>query len=133
MKARRGSANLPRTRRRVQTAEFLDAEVLTVLLVGELCHRTREQAWLRQVRSSYHVLSPRLLEASRFSRRAERLREVLRKFREAVLYWADADLEPLRVLDTFPLPSCACYRVRQSSLPIPSACFGFHDRELQFF
>jgi hypothetical protein len=32
--------------------------VLTVLLIGELCHSRRERAWLRQVRASYGALFP---------------------------------------------------------------------------
>src|SRR4051812_18290885 len=108
MKQRFGTSNAPRAHRGPTPAEFSDAEVLTVLLVGELAHCRRERAWLRQVRASYPALFPRLPEDSRFSRRAERCRELLRQFRETLLGWADADLEPLRLLDTFPMPLCAC-------------------------
>jgi hypothetical protein len=44
-----GSSNLPRE---TQAPDFTDSEVLTVMLVGELCHAPREEAWLRQVRAS---------------------------------------------------------------------------------
>ena len=124
MHVRFGSSNAPRRHRGPRPEEFSDAELLTVLLVGELCHCPRERAWLRQVRRSYRALFPHLPEDSRFARRAEQGRELLRHFREAVLCWADADLEPLRILDTFPLPLCACYRIRQSSLPLTQATFG---------
>jgi hypothetical protein len=133
MKARFGSSNSPRARRGPRADEFADAEVLTLLLVGELCHCRRERAWLRQVRASYRSLFPKLPEDSRFSRRAERVRELLRQFREAVLFGADADLEPGRILDPFPMPLCACYRIRQSRLPITSATFGYNDRKRQYF
>ena len=52
---------------------------------------------------------------------------------DAALFWADADSEPLRILDTFPMPLCACYRIRQSSLPIRSATFGYNDAKRQFY
>jgi hypothetical protein len=133
MKQRFGTSNAPRSHRGPTPAEFSDAEVLTVLLVGELAHCPRERAWLRQVRASYHPLFPKLPEDSRFSRRAARCRELLRQFRELLLFWADADLEPLRLLDTFPMPLCACYRIRQSSLPIGSATFGYNDAKRQFY
>jgi Transposase DDE domain len=133
MKARYGSANAPRKRRGPRLDEFSDAEVLTVLLVGELCHCWRERAWLRQVRASYGRLFPSLPEDSRFSRRAERVRELLRHLRAAILGWADADLEPLRLLDSFPLPLCACYRLGQSSLPVSGATFGRNASKKQFF
>jgi len=44
-----GSSNLPRE---TQVPQFTDAEVLTLLLVGELCQAPRERGWIRQVRAS---------------------------------------------------------------------------------
>jgi hypothetical protein len=133
MCARFGRANAPRARRGPRATEFSDAEVLTVLLVGELCHCRRERAWLRQVRASDGALFPALPTDGQFSRRAERVRELLRGLRRTLLFWADADLEPLRLLDSFPLPLCACYRIRQSSLPISGATFGYNAAKKQFF
>ncbi len=133
MKSRFASSNAPRLRRGPRPDEFSDAEVITVLLVGEMCHCRRERAWLRQVRASYRSLFPHLPEDSRFARRAEQVRELLRQFREAILRYADADLEPLRSLDTFPMPLCACYRIRQSRLPIGSATFGNNYRKRQYY
>jgi len=133
MHSRFGSSNTPRRRRRPRPDEFSDAEVLTVLLVAELCHCRRERAWLRQVRASYRSLFPALPEESRFARRAERVRDLLRSLRQALLFWADADLEPLRLFDSFPLPLCACYRLGQSSLPISGATFGRNDAKKLFF
>src|SRR5207302_2221844 len=49
--------------------EFTDAELLTVLRVGELCH------WLRPVRASYQALFPALPTDGQFSRRAQGVRE----------------------------------------------------------
>ncbi len=133
MHARFGSANAPRARRGPSDAEFSDAEVLTVLLVGELCHCHRERAWLRQVRASYHPLFPALPTDGQFSRRAQAVPALLRRLRRTILFWADADLEPLRLLDSFPLPLCACYRISQSSLPISGATFGYNASKKQFF
>jgi hypothetical protein len=131
--ARFGSSNAPRRRRGPRCDEFADAEVLTVLLVGELCHCRRERAWLRQVRASYRRLFPALPEDSRFARRAELVRDLLRQLRRAILFWADADLDPLRLFDSFPLPLCACYRIRQSRLPISGASFGYCAAKKQFY
>jgi hypothetical protein len=131
--ARFGSANAPRARRGPGDGEFSAAEVLTVLLVQELCHCRRERAWLRQVRASYRSLFPALPTDGQFSRRAEGVQDLLRHLRQALLFWADADLEPLRLLDSFPLPLCACYRIRQSSLPISGATFGYNAAKKQFF
>jgi hypothetical protein len=133
MHAHYGGANAPRARRGPGEGEFSDAEVLTVLLVGELCHCRREHAWLRQVRASYHALFPALPTDGQFSRRAEAVQLLLRALRRTVLFWADADLEPLRLLDSFPLPLCACYRIRQSTLPISGATFGYNASKKQYF
>jgi DDE family transposase len=133
MQRRFGSSNAPRARRGPSDGEFSDAEVLAVLLVGELCHCRREHAWLRQVRASYHPLFPALPTDGQFSRRAQAVQPLLRALRRTILFWADADLEPLRLLDSFPLPLCACYRIRQSTLPISGATFGYNASKKQYF
>jgi hypothetical protein len=137
MKQRFHNSNAPRKRRGPKKGEITDSEVLTVLLVGELCHAPRESAWLRQVRASYKPLFPVLPSDGRFSRRAQAVRPLLRDLRRSVLFWADADLEPLRLLDSFPLPLCACYRIRQSSQPwmqpVSGAEFGYNSSKKQFY
>ena len=133
MIARYGSSNAPRRRRGPTPEQFSDAEVLTVLIVGELCQCPRERAWLRQVRASYRGLFPRLPEDSRFSRRAEFVRMLLPCLRRAILAWADADLEPFRILDSFPMPLCACYRIHQSSLPISGSTFGYNSSKRCYY
>jgi len=133
MKSLYHNSNQPRQQRGPRPGEFSDSETLTILLVGELCQCPRERAWLRQVRSSYRHLFPALPEDSRFNRRAQMVRHLLRALRDSVLCWADADLEPLRLLDTFPMPLCACYRIRQSTLPIDDATFGYNRSKTQYF
>jgi Transposase DDE domain len=133
MKSRFGQSNAPRKHRGPRADEFADSEVLTIVLVGELCQVPRERAWLRQVRASYHALFPHLPQDSRFCRRAQAVRELLRHLRAAILFWADVDTEPLRLLDTFPMPLCACYRIRQSSLPITGSTFGYNASKQEYF
>lgn len=127
------SSNLPRKRRGPRADEFADSEALTIILVGELCQVKREHAWLRQVRASYGRLFPHLPEDSRFARRAQYLRETLRHLRQAILFWADADQELVRLLDSFPMPLCACYRIRQSSQPISGSGFAYNSSKRQFY
>ncbi len=137
MKQRFSSSNAPRRRRGPKQGELTDSEVLTVQLVGELCQCHRESAWLRQVRGSYRHLFPALPSDGRFSRRAKNVRGLLRDLRKSILFWADADLEPVRLLDSFPMPLCACYRIRQSTQPwmqpISGAEFGYNSSKKQFF
>lgn len=133
MHARFGGSNLPRKRRGPRADEFADSEVLTVLLVGELCQVKRERAWLRQVRACYLGLFPRLPEDSRFARRAAGVRHLLRRFRATLLAWANQDVQPLRLLDSFPMPLCACYRIRQSSMPISGSSFGYNSSKRCYY
>jgi len=126
------ASNLPRRRGPAPPA-FADSEVLTVVLVGELCQVKRERAWLRQVRGSYRALFPHLPEDSRFSRRAVALREVLRHFRQSLLCWAGEDVQPVRLLDSFPMPLCACYRIRQSNQPISGSSFAYNSSKCAYY
>ncbi len=119
-----GASNAPRRRRGPTQQEFADSEVLTLLLVGELCQVKRERAWLRQVRANHLALFPQLPEDSRFSRRAQVVRHLLRHFRASILSWAGEEVQTLRILDSFPMPLCACYRIRQSTQPISGSSFG---------
>jgi hypothetical protein len=128
-----GSSNRPRKRRGPKADEFADSEVLTVVLVGELCQVKRERARLRQVRASYGPLFPHLPEDSRFSRRAQQVRQLLRQLRQAILFWADADQELVRLVDSFPMPLCACYRIGQSSQPISGSGFAYNASKRQFY
>lgn len=128
-----GDCNVPRRGRGPRPNEFSDSETLTVLLVGQLCQVKRERAWLRQVRASYRHLFPHLPEDSRFSRRAEGVRELLRLFRRSVLCWAGEDAHPVRLLDSFPMPLCACYRIRQSSQPISGSSFGYNSSKKEYY
>lgn len=133
MHQRFGSSNAKRKRRGPRNAEFADSEVLTILLVGELCQVKRERAWLRQVCANHRSLFPKLPEDSRFSRRAEAVRELLRTFRKSLLGWVGEDVHPVRILDSFPMPLCANYRIRQSSMPISGSSFGYNSRKKEYF
>lgn len=133
MHQRFGSSNAQRKRRGPRPEEFADSEVLTLLLVGELCQVKRERAWLRQVRANHLALFPKLPEDSRFSRRAERVRELLRQLRAAILGWVGEDVTPVRLLDSFPMPLCACYRIGQSSMPISGSSFGYNSSKKEYF
>lgn len=128
-----GASNAPRRRRGPTAKEFADSEVLTLLLVGELCQVKRERAWLRQVRANSLCLFPYLPEDSRFSRRAQAVRPLLRHLRASILCWAGEDVAPLRILDSFPMSLCACYRIRQSTQPISGSSFGYNSSKREYY
>jgi hypothetical protein len=74
-----------------------------------------------------------LPEESRFARRAQAVRNLFRPLRQAVLFWADVDCEPVRLFDSFPMPLCACYRIRQSSQPISGSSFGYNSSKRTYY
>jgi hypothetical protein len=76
---------------------------------------------------------PRLPENSRFARRALAVQELLPALRASVLYGAGEDGQPVRLLDSFPMPLCACYRIRQSSLPISGSSFAYHSSKQEYY
>jgi hypothetical protein len=119
--------------RKTQQPEFADSEVITILLVGELCQSPRERSWVRQIHASYTHLFPLMPEGSWFSRRAEQVVPLVTAFRKQVLHWADADLSPTRILDSFPLPLCANYRVFQSTIPISGETFGYCASKKEYY
>jgi Transposase DDE domain len=125
-----GSGNLPRE---TQVPEFTDSEVISIILVGELCHAPREQGWLRQVKASYLHLFPKLPERSRFCRRAQKVVPALIAFRRLVIHWADADIKPIRLLDSLPLPLCSNWRVCQSSHPISGSSWGYCSSKKSYY
>ena len=131
MHQRYQSSNLPRQAGPPPTCT--DSELLTITLVGELCGVARERAWLRQVRASHRALFPQLPEDSRYARRLQHLRHALRAFREQLLRWADADLDPHRILDSYPLSLCACYRIRGSNQPVEGSSFGYCASKREFY
>lgn len=133
MKMRFGSSNMPRSHRGPGPDDFTDSDAMTVLLVGELCHCLRERAWLRQMRANHLSLFKNLPEDSRFSRSAQMVRTLLTAMRRAILCWADVDIQPIRILDGFPMPLCACYRIRQSTLPISGGGFGRNSSKKIWF
>ena len=61
------------------------------------------------------------------------VREALRWFREALLSWADTDVEPARLLDSFPMLLCACYRIRQSGQPICESGFAYNSSKREYY
>ncbi len=132
MYQRYGASNQPR-RRGPKPDRFADSEVLTVVLVGELCQVKRERAWLRQVRASYGKLFPHLPEDSRFARRATAVRALLPALRASLLCWAGEDVQPVRILDSFPMPLCACYRIRQSTMPISGSSFAYNSSKCEYY
>ena len=133
MHARFGGSNAPRKRRGPRPDEFADSETLTILLVGELCQVRRERAWLRQVRANHRDLFPYLPHDSRFCRRAQAVRELLRPLRASLLSWAGEDVQPLRLLDSFPMPLCACYRIRQSNQPVSGSSFAYNSSKKEYY
>ncbi len=44
-----------------------------------------------------------------------------------------AALIPVRLFDSFPMPRCACYRIRQSGQPIAGSGFAFNSSKQEYY
>lgn len=80
-----------------------DSELLTMVLVGEMCGWDIETEMLRHWRA-YPQLFPHVPEQSRFNRRRRNLALTLNLVRQALLRKLDLAADPACVIDSLPVP-----------------------------
>lgn len=77
-----------------------DAEVITIILVGQLKQMPSERAWYHEVQTTWRYLFPTLNERSRFVRRRLALGGLINRFRAKLIEWLGLDMEPDRLIDS---------------------------------
>ena len=100
---------------------------------AQFVREARRAQFVREARRAQFVREARRAQFVREARRAQFVREARRWFRQAVLSWADADREPVRLGDSFPMPLRARWRVFQSSPPISGSGFAFNSSKEEFY
>ena len=100
---------------------FTDAEVITIALVGELSSYNSERAWWRHVHKNYRHLFPHLCCRTRYGRRLRRLKLVMERIRQQLLYQLDVFCDRTRLVDSFPLRLLRLPRLSGSSCPFEYA------------
>jgi len=96
---------------------FTDSEVLTLALVQELAGYESQHAWWEYVNKNYRYLFPKLCDRTRYGRRLRRLRTGLELLRRQFVFLTGADLNQLRVVDSFPISLCHLRRLSGSTRP----------------
>lgn len=96
---------------------FSDSEVITIALVGELFGCDAHKPWLNFVRKNFLPLFPHLLDRTRFAKRLARLQPAMEILRRQLLFLLNADLEPYRIIDSFPIVLCHLKRLSSSTCP----------------
>ena len=96
---------------------FTDAEVITIVLVGQLAGGNSQGAWYRYVRKNYLTLLPNLCSRTRFSRREARLHHLICYFQQNLCYLLAASDSQEFLVDSFPIEICNIQRLSSSSQP----------------
>jgi Transposase DDE domain len=80
-----------------------DAEIITIVIVGELFGMDVEIRWYTLVKQAYLNLFPNLNERSRFNRRRRDLCQVINLLRAKLLEILLDPNDPYRIIDSFPV------------------------------
>jgi hypothetical protein len=114
--------------------EFLDSEVMTVMLMQEFIPYPSETQYIAFIRANYLALFPKLVSQSQFNRRARNLRLLVEKLRQ---YWLQRKAwhdQHCFLLDTKPVPVLSYKRNKQQSDFLGSADYGHcASRNLNYF
>ncbi len=105
--------------------EFTDAEVITIVLVGQLAGENSQRAWYRYVRKNYIKLFPSLCSRTRFTRREAKLHHLICYFQQNLCYLLSASDSREFLVDSFPLEICNIQRLASSSQPFEYAGANF--------
>jgi hypothetical protein len=97
--------------------EFTDAEVISIVLVGQLAGADSQRSWYRHVRKNYIDLFPRLCSRTRFARREVRLHNLVCFFQQNLCSLLAASTSRELLIDSFPIEICNIQRLKNSSQP----------------
>lgn len=96
---------------------FTDAEVITIVLVGQLAGENSQRAWHRHVRKNYIELFPNLCSRTRFARREAQLHNLICYFQQNLCSLLSASSSRQFLVDSFPIELCNIQRLKSSSQP----------------
>lgn len=89
---------------------FTDSEVISLLLMAQLCNFDSERAWHRFVKKNYHSLFPALISLSRYHRRSKDLAQLTNLIRLVLLEHMDVFTQDWHIMDSMPIPVCEYVR-----------------------
>ena len=101
-----------RLRQRGPTPTFADSEVITIALIAETFFHGHEELCLSFIRQYHRDLFPHLIDDTRFNRRRRALVGLTEAMRRMYTTWLIAPDDPVRVVDSAPIPVCTYMRSR---------------------
>ena len=103
-------AETGRLRQRGPQPTFSDSEVITVALIADTFFHGHEELCLAFIRQYHHDLFPQLLDDSRFNRRRRLIAGLMDAIRRFYTAWLIAPDDPVRLVDSAPIPVCTYMR-----------------------
>jgi hypothetical protein len=104
--------HMGRLRQRGPTPTFRDSEVITIALIADPCFPGNQEVWVRCMRHAHRDLVPHLVDATRFNRRRRARVGTTEAIRRVYTRWVLAPDDPVRVVDSAPMPGCTYMRSR---------------------
>jgi hypothetical protein len=111
-------------RQRGPQPTFSDSEVITVALIAETFFHGHEELCLSFIRQYHHALFPRLLDDTRFNRRRRLSAGLIEAVRQFFTAWLIAPDDPVRLVDSAPIPVCTYMRSPQCQTVLGSDYCG---------
>jgi len=101
-----------RLRPRGPAPTFTDSEVITIALITETFFHGHEELCLSFIRQYHRDLFPHLVDDTRFNRRRRALVGITEAVRRMYTTWLMAPDDPVRGVDSAPIPGCTYLRSR---------------------
>jgi len=101
-----------RLRQRGPVPTLSDSEVLTIALIADTFFHGNEELCLSFIRQYHRDLFPHLLDDTRFNRRRRALVGLTEAIRRVYATWLIAPDDPVRMVDSAPIPVCTYMRSR---------------------
>mgnify|MGYP001218780365 FL=1 len=95
-----------RKRRNIKDAILCDSEIITIRIVGELLMIDSEKSWLTFVKRNFKDLFPRMYDRTRFNRTRQNLHAIIEAIRKYMTSILGYQAQPIRVIDSIPIPIC---------------------------
>lgn len=104
-----------RLRQRGPVPTFGDSEVITIALIADTFFHGHEELCLSFIRQYHRDLFPHLVDDTRFNRRRRALVGVTEALRRMYTTWLIEPDDPVRIVDSAPIPVCTYMRSRSCS------------------
>lgn len=111
-------------RRNINDAILTDSEIITISIVGELLTIDSENAWFNFVKKNLLDLFPKMCHRTRFNRTKRNLYSIIDEIRKSIGSFLGYRSEPIRIVDSIPIPVCKFGRAHFNKTFKVDAAYG---------